>query len=320
MFALSSHHTIERTPEGEDAWRNTTMLPDDRRILGALREPLRVSVLLDEHDFDPSGLEVAVARLARKGYVQIDMSSPAPSREIIQQPDVLLEIDEQDDNNALSALLARRDETAEETTPIIVEEVHRAVEDVSPLPNTAAPAAVSALMQALKDGTKATNSSPDKKPEAPEVHPSDSFGGGAWNEGMSDLMKALGGDNKNKDRSQEKDSGKSHRSSASAPETSQRPDVSAPRSPAPPPNFLRLKDALAKQSNGFAPQAPAPHVRTGSTDVANAALAARAERERKTKERQEEMAARRAEEQRAREKTTMMGLSDRLRKTLDGES
>ncbi len=74
---ILSHHRLSRTLEGEQAWRNQTMQPLERSILGALSHPISVARLMtDMPDLSAARLRLGLASLAASGWLMIDEPPP----------------------------------------------------------------------------------------------------------------------------------------------------------------------------------------------------------------------------------------------------
>ena len=112
MQPLSAHHRIERTEQGERAWREMAMEPAERGVLGALRAPALVGDLLRTGRWAPSELEGLVNRMGRMGWVQVHQpAAPEESAAVDLEKEMSPEID---DPNVLAELLLRHRQEQEE--------------------------------------------------------------------------------------------------------------------------------------------------------------------------------------------------------------
>lgn len=326
MFALTSQHLVERTPSGEEAWRRSTLLPDDRRVLGALREPQQVAVLLRELNMEPSTLEVVLQRLARRGQVRLDLPPVAPDEpETSDQEDLPGVSSEQ----ALSSLLARHapEVPAEpDQEPDVGEAEEEAPSgpreyDESPVPVSGSHEQMNSLLSALKPGAGKGAGAPSVPPEAtsssaqPETAPVASQDRVA----VDELMRAL--------------------NARRAPAAATTADLSFPRrparSPAPEdgsvssPRFLRVKDAqsqdpaarlmpnLPSLPRKITPAEQAEQRRVMDEARRDHAMRKRAEREAQEQARRDAIAERRRAEQRQDQGASIKGMSERLKRVLE---
>lgn len=110
---LRAHHHVERTPEGENAWRSQALSPEDRTVLGALRIGQAVSELLRQTNISPGELETALVRMMRSGWVLVQ-EPPQPSMEDVSEDALPAGEDEEVNETDLQALLARHRSLASE--------------------------------------------------------------------------------------------------------------------------------------------------------------------------------------------------------------
>lgn len=328
MLALSSHHFIERTPTGEDAWRQHKLLPDDRRVLGALRTGLTVSVLMDDLSLEPSTLQVVLGRLVRRGFVRIDNAAPVESTPSHQE-DVSIEIlpSQTGEENALSSLLARHAKDEPVSIDDVPDEVEHSVEsgshpvekslpDESPLPVHGTKEDLGLLMEVLRHGPAVA--------QVPSVVDSDhSLVPSATHDknALEKLMEAL-----------------SPSKSPSSSSNSLMADLSLRSDSSPPPvsqsELLRIKEnnfsSRPVSPDGITiPLASMPRKPTKAEQEANFkaiedaqrayATKRRLEKEQQALARRQEMEARRQVEQKKDQETSILGVSERLRKALSDQ-
>lgn len=348
MLALSSHHFIERTPSGEEAWRGSTMLPDDRKVLGVLRSGQSVAFLMSELALEPSTLEVVLQRLARRGFVRIDMASPVQTPVAEPAPVEAAVTEPAPAEDALSSLLARHAPTDLSPDPgapgqapgqglpgAVVPAAPGNPPDESPLPLAGSPDDIHALMDVLKNGhTTQVRGSDVLAPHAAPRSEGDRTA--SHDQGAVDsLMRALVGDGPSPAARQADLSPQRNRpptaveTSGSTP--SSRSDRKGPSGAVSSPKFLRMKDAEGGPGAGLViplpslpakPQRGAVGVSVGDRAALDAArrdhaAKQRAEREARAEDRRAEMANRRAQEQKQDEGDTLLGMSARLRRALD---
>lgn len=116
MQPLRSHHRVERTSQGEDAWRLQALSPFDRTLLGALRASQTVSELLRMEGTSPGDLEIALLRMARIGWVLIHEPDISVVEDIAAQEDASDE--ERENASELEALLSRHRAQSQEPPEI----------------------------------------------------------------------------------------------------------------------------------------------------------------------------------------------------------
>lgn len=130
MQPLRSHHRVERTSQGESAWRLQAMEPSDRMILGALRTPQTVADLLKTGAASPGDVELVLLRMARMGWVSIQEPVVAPADDIQESEEI---VDEEIENaSELEALLLRHQAQSKqppEVSPILTGRETSWVED-----------------------------------------------------------------------------------------------------------------------------------------------------------------------------------------------
>lgn len=85
MQTLRSQNIIERTSQGEEAWRKLTLDPHERAILGVLRRTQPVSELLIKNIVSTEEIENVLHRLAAQGWVRIH--EPAEAVKTILEAD-----------------------------------------------------------------------------------------------------------------------------------------------------------------------------------------------------------------------------------------
>lgn len=112
MQPIRANHRISRTKEGETAWRTQALAPQVRSLLGSLRNTQTVAALLQSGGWSPNDLEGALNKLARSGWVLIqDQSFPQDGEPDLDGQEVGTEVDEGD----LEALLSRHRSEKEQT-------------------------------------------------------------------------------------------------------------------------------------------------------------------------------------------------------------
>jgi hypothetical protein len=102
MQPIRATHRILRTHEGEVAWRTQALDPQVRTLLGSLRNSQTVSELLHSGGWSPYDLESALNKLARSGWVLIqEQEAPTEENDVVDVVEVSSSIDD------LEALLSR---------------------------------------------------------------------------------------------------------------------------------------------------------------------------------------------------------------------
>lgn len=117
MQPLRAQHRVERTSEGLSAWRSQALSPMERSILGALRTPHIVSDLLGTLNISPREMEECLVRMIRSGWVLIHEPQQSTVEAFVVD-EVNMQDQDREDASALEALLSRhraaqKDEAAE---------------------------------------------------------------------------------------------------------------------------------------------------------------------------------------------------------------
>ena len=104
MQPIRATHRILRTQEGEAAWRTQALDPPVRALLGSLRNAQTVSELLRPGLWSPYDLENTLNKLARSGWVLIqEQDAPVEEGDVVNPIELSSSTDEAD----LEALLSR---------------------------------------------------------------------------------------------------------------------------------------------------------------------------------------------------------------------
>lgn len=110
MQTLRSHNIIERTSQGEQAWRTLPLEPQERALLGVLRRTQPVSELLMKNIVNTDEIENLIHRLASQGWIRIH--EPAEIHRPVSLEDPSVEDIEVSDDE-LKKLLKRHRENEE---------------------------------------------------------------------------------------------------------------------------------------------------------------------------------------------------------------
>lgn len=133
MQPIRSSHIVIRTKEGENAWRTQALSPEQRQLLGSLRQDVPVSGLLRLLGWPPADLEDVLQRMAGSGWVLIQEQAAIEAEDSIP-----IDIDEpapEQDIDHLRDLLARHQQQVEEREQSTIENPARQEDDLSPHPN-----------------------------------------------------------------------------------------------------------------------------------------------------------------------------------------
>ena len=110
MQTLRSHNIIERTSQGEQAWRTLPLEPHERALLGVLRRTQPVSELLMKNIVNTDEIENLIHRFASQGWIRIH--EPAELHRPVSLEEASVEEGEISDDE-LKKLLKRHRENEE---------------------------------------------------------------------------------------------------------------------------------------------------------------------------------------------------------------
>lgn len=346
MQPIRASHRISRTKEGEVAWRTQALDPALRSLLGLLRNAQTVSDILRPGHWSPNDLEGALNKLARSGWVLIQ--EPETTQDMLPRESQEEEDPLEDDASALAALLSRRSEeevatdAPESTDPVEPSTIAvptaspasisppvahvvvppaaplmpvREIDNIEELPFDPGSADDDGLMQALRNPEE----SADTHEHVPEWAPPSG--------GLAALLRALGetvpdGVDLSPDQHE-------HLRGLDPVEPWGGPHVpskeSAPEKEAT--SFARLRDQPSSDKRQKA-RLGSLHESLGKVQreqseanaVRDRARKAREERDAELRRVQAEQAARRKQEERGREASTLIGLSQKLARVKNKEN